>query len=55
MNTSDVINKNISTSYALIGDLIYSVSFTAIGGPEFLDGRKVSFVKTDKQSCFPRK
>src|ERR1700744_6471585 len=49
MSTDNMITKYLSTSLSLIGDLLYSASFTASGGAEFLDSRAISLVKSDKQ------
>lgn len=45
----ETIQKHLSASFTLMGELLYSSSFTATGGADFLDKRKISLVKSDKQ------
>jgi len=47
--TSQIIHKNLEGTLALIGDLIYTESFTADGGADFLKGKNISLKKGHKQ------
>lgn len=44
-----MIAKHFSTAFSLIGDLLYSSSFEVSGGADFLNTRKISLTKVDKQ------
>ncbi|NLM18888.1 MAG: hypothetical protein GX217_02550 [Clostridiaceae bacterium] len=46
---SQIINKNLEATLTLIGDLIYTESFTADGGADFLSGKNISLKKGQKQ------
>lgn len=46
--TSELVNKILTPSFSLMEDLLYSTSFTANGGAEFLDKRKISLTKLEK-------
>ena len=44
-----MITKHFEPSFTLIGDLLFSSSFTAKGGAVFLNERNISLSKADKQ------
>jgi hypothetical protein len=46
---SQIIKKNLEATINLIGDLIYTESFTAEGGADFLNGKNICLKKGQKQ------